>query len=453
MKKLWDKGYQIDPEIEHFTVGNDHYFDTKLISYDCLGSIAHAAMLKKIGILSDDEFAQIHSGLKTILCADKKKTFSIAKKDEDVHTAIEHCLVKLIGNAGKKLHTARSRNDQIALDIRLYAKQELCALGQSTVNLCSTLSNMAELYQDVPIPGQTHMQKAMPSSLGLWAGAYMETLLDNLLILKNAYTLIDQCPLGSAAGYGTALSIDRQYTADLLGFAKVQNNVLYASNSRGKFESTIIHTLAQMMNDLSRLSCDLILYSLPEFGYLSLPKEYCTGSSLMPQKQNPDALELVRSKAATVIGFLGTTLEITRGLPSGYNRDVQETKGPLMQALNITKASVKIINHIIAGITVNKESCLKACTSELFATDEALILAQKGMPFRDAYKKIAGTLGSVKKQDPVKNILSKTHVGSTGNLNLADAHTTCNTYQHWLDNEQHKWQQTVNHLIEGILHD
>jgi argininosuccinate lyase len=264
----------------------------------------------------------------------------------------------------------------------------------------------------VPIPGRTHFQHAMPSSLGLWSGAFLESLLDDLQLLQDAYHLINQCPLGSAASYGVSLPIDRQLVADLLGFRCVQNNVLYANNSRGKFEAIVLHALTQIMSDLSKWATDTIIFSAPEFGYLRLPENLCPGSSLMPQKRNPCPLELIRAKAATVTGNLFQILEIIKALPSGYNRDFQETKRPLMQGLETTLASVIIGSRIMASLQVDEKHCIQAFTPEIFATDQALSLAYQGTPFRDAYRSVAEHAEKVSMMDPKSNIANKTHSNS-----------------------------------------
>lgn len=450
MPKLWEKGYQLDQLVEDFTVGEDPLLDQQLIFYDCIGSMAHAAMLEKINILTKEEFQQLHKGLQSVIQLEQKNEFSIKSEEEDVHTAIENFLTQNIGEVGKKLHTARSRNDQVLLDLRLYTKKELLELCKIVLQLAKTLQIFAEKYKNIPIPGRTHLQKAMPSSLGLWAGAFMESLLEDFLILQNAYQINNQCPLGSAASYGASIAIDRQFTADLLGFQKVQNNVLYANNSRGKFESIHVHAFAQTMNDLSKLSSDLILFSIPEFAYLRLPKKYCSGSSLMPQKHNPCAMELIRAKAATVSSSLLQLLEIIRAIPSGYNRDFQETKAPFMKALATTKASTLVMERVFQDIEVNKKACLEAFSPELFATDKVLQLVEKGIAFRDAYKQVANDLQTVKSLDPVENILMKKHIGATGNLQLHLATEQMETYAKWLQKEQDSWEETVNKIINLI---
>lgn len=446
MKKLWDKGYRLDTEAESFTVGEDALYDKKLIFHDCLGSVAHSAMLKKIGVLSLQEFKCLHIGLWRIIDLAKEGKFSISVSDEDVHTAVENYLTLQHGDAGKKLHTARSRNDQIALDTRLYMKEKLLSIASSLLDLCQAMSDFSEEHNQTAIPGRTHMQTAMPSSFGLWAGAFLEALLDDFFVMEQTYRLIDQCPLGAAASYGTALPIDRRYTADLLGFSKVQNNVLYANNSRGKLEGAVVHAMAQTMTDLSRMASDLILYSIPEFAYVALPKEYCSGSSLMPQKHNPCVLELIRAKAATVLGYLPTLFEIARPLPSGYSRDLQETKAPFMKAMETTHMSLSIMARMVRGLKVDKEKCLSSFSREIFATDVALQLVEKGMPFREAYRKVASETSKVEMQDPVENILSKTHLGSTGNLGISISNAKIQEFTQWFLQERKKWEIVVSRL-------
>jgi argininosuccinate lyase len=443
--KLWDKGYQLDGLVETFMTGDDPLLDATLISYDCLGSMAHAKMLEKIGILTADECHQLLQGLSKIMELAKENQFSILPEDEDVHTAVENYLTCTLHGLGKKLHTARSRNDQVLLDLRLYMRDHILQTIQTLLQVCETLCRFAEKHQAVPVPGRTHFQRAMPSSLGLWAGAFAESLLDDIELLKGTYHLINQCPLGSAASYGVSLPIDRAYCAELLGFRSVQNNVLYANNSRGKFEAMVMHALVQVMNDLSKQATDIIVFSAPEFGYLTLPEKFCPGSSLMPQKRNPCPLELIRAKSATVQGFLFQILEIIRSLPSGYNRDFQETKRPLIQGFETTLTSLKVFAKVFSEIEVNEENCLKAFTPELFATDEVLHLAKGGVPFRDAYQQVAQKIQQVSHADPKMNILSKTHEGATGNLGLAQSHTKMNEYHNWVKIQQLEWErlQTV----------
>ncbi len=301
MGKLWDKGYELNKVVERFTVGDDYRLDLELVRWDCVGSIAHAAMLAKIGILTRDESERLRKRLVEIVALHARDEFRILPAEEDVHTAVEGDLTKRLGEVGKKLHTARSRNDQVLLDLRLYMRDKLLTLFELACDMGGLLADFAEKHKDVPIVGRTHYQRAMPSSVGLWAGAFAESLLDDLALLRAAYQVADQCPLGSAASYGVNLDIDRQMVSDLLGFARVQNNVLYANNSRGKVEAIALSALSQIMLDLSKMANDIIFWSMPEFGYFVLPQDLCGGSSLMPQKRNPALFELTRAKTAVVI--------------------------------------------------------------------------------------------------------------------------------------------------------
>jgi argininosuccinate lyase len=416
MTKLWAKGYQLNQVVEDFMTGDDPQLDLRIARYDCIASIAHAKMLSSIGILSAVECEQLVTTLGEILELVDNGQFTIENSQEDVHTAIENYLVNVLGDVGKKIHTARSRNDQVLTALRLYSKHELRTIMAKLIATMEVLHDFAVKYQNIPYVGRTHYQKAMPSSIGLWMGALLESLLDDATLIIDSYKLIDQSPLGSAASYGVSLPIDRQLCNDLLGFAKVQNNVLYANNSRGKFESVIIHALSQIMLDLSKLATDVILFSAPEMGYLNLPQEFCPGSSLMPNKKNPDPFELIRAKSATVMANLWQVMEISRALPSGYNRDLQETKRPLFDSLDTVGQTLEVVAIIMAQVSANEEKCLAGFSPEVFATDYALQLAVQGIPFRDAYGQVAANLQNSGLNDPLQNILAKTHLGATGNL-------------------------------------
>ena len=419
MAKLWKKKYELDKTVEDFTVGDDYLWDSRLIKADIIGNIAHSTMLQKIGIISDEELQNIKTSLMDILDLHEQGKFKINKEDEDVHTAVENFLTKRLGDVGKKIHTARSRNDQILLDVRLYSKERLFEIIENLLNLCKVLLKFSKENEFIPMPGRTHTQRAMPSSVGLWASAFIESLLDDLYLLKSAFNLNNQSPLGSAASYGVNLDIDREYIASLLGFEKVQNNVLYANNSRGKIESIIIFTMSQIMMDLSKFANDLILFSIPEFNYFSLPDEFCGGSSLMPQKKNPALLELTRAKAQVVNSHCFRVTEIITSLYSGYNRDFQLTKGPLIESFDITQQTLYLLGYFIPKIKVNENILINSFTPEIYATDRVLELVKEGMPFRDAYKEVGINLDSLNNKNPVENIKSKIHVGATGNLNLS----------------------------------
>lgn len=425
MAKLWDKGYAVDREFEAFTTGDDYLLDRELVEADCAASAAHARMLAKIGILTQDEAGKLSAELAAIAADSREGKFTVEPADEDCHTAIENRLVARLGDLGKKVHTCRSRNDQVLAALRLYAKAKMHELFDAGLGLAATLRAFAEKHKGVPMIGRTHTQVGMPSSVGLWAGAWLESLLDDLRLLQAAYELNDQCPLGSAASYGVPLPIDREYTSELLGFASVQNNVLYANNSRGKIESVILGACAQIAIDLSRVAQDLINFSLPEFGYFLIPKELCTGSSLMPQKRNPCGLELVRAKTSTILACYNQILNVLKGLPSGYNRDFQETKRPFFQGMALTIACVRVIDVTFEKLEVCEERLVAAfkAAPEVFATDEALRLVVEGVPFRDAYRQVATSLDKLEATDPRASIAQRKHAGGPANLrlDLADA--------------------------------
>ncbi len=418
MGKLWQKDYTVDSLLEEFTVGLDYQFDSALVRADCLGSVAQARGLAKMGILSPTELQDLEQGLRKIAAQASAGTFVIRREDEDCHTAIENQLVAEIGEAGKKIHTGRSRNDQVVTACRLYGKSMLLLIRQSLLTLIGQVSAFAEKHQGIPMPGRTHLQIAMPSSVGLWAGALAEQLADDYRLVSTAWSLCDQSPLGSSAGYGVPLDLDRAYTARLMGFARPVNNVLYASNSRGKVESVILDALDQVCISLSKYAQDLILFSLPEFGYFKLPDQLCTGSSIMPQKKNPDGLELLRSRASLVGGWASQCKMILRSLPTGYNRDFQDTKEPYLRGLSVALAALRIMDLTFSELKVDPVRLTTAFTPEIYATDDALKLVAGGMSFRDAYRQVGTHLGQVQAGDPQQALASRTYPGTTGNLNL-----------------------------------
>ncbi|MFH1306292.1 MAG: argininosuccinate lyase [Candidatus Micrarchaeota archaeon] len=387
--KLWDKGISLNKEIEKYTVGNDYLLDLVLVKHDCMASIAHAKMLAKIGVLSNGEKGKLISGLNEIIKLNEKGKFKISPEDEDCHTAIEKHLTKKYGEVGKKIHTGRSRNDQVLTALRLYEKEELGKISSLMQKYCFTLKNASKKYANIQMPGYTHMQKAMPTTIGTWLECYENSMQDNLLLLKTAAELIDQSPLGTGAGFGIPVfKLDRKMTAKEMKFSKIMQNPIYAQHSRGKFEGIIIGALSAIMYDLNKLASDMILFSMPEFGYISLPTEFCTGSSIMPQKKNPDVLELMRAKYYVVLGEEFKVKNMIGSLISGYNRDTQLTKEPLINSVEITKSSLQMASLVVGGMKVNSQNCKNAMSKELFATQEAYKLAKKGMPFRDAYKKV-----------------------------------------------------------------
>lgn len=441
MAQLWNKGYNINQEILEFTVGNDYELDQLMIKHDVYGSIAQAAMLKKIGVLTAAEFKKVQRVLKDIIVQWEAGKFVVQMEDEDGHTAIENHLVKTLGDLGKKIHTARSRNDQVVTMTRLYTKEKLMNVYGHSLTLAQHFLDLAKRYQTVPMPGYTHMQRAMPTSGGVWFSQYAEAILDDLAFLKTAFEYNDMSPLGSAAGFGVNFPIDRAYTAKLLGFKKVQNNTMYVSYTRGKVEATILFALNQLMQTMAKFANDVLMFSMSETGFVELPKEYCTGSSLMPQKRNGDVFELTRGKANIMLGHLVASMELQNVLLSGYNRDSQLTKDLLVKALHLYSNTVKVMSTVTSGITLNEKKCIAACSPEIYATDKALDLVKGGMPFRDAYRHVAAHLDELEAIDPVKNIKSK-------QANLKPATVAWDKQSHWLTQEQKHWQKTVQELLK-----
>jgi argininosuccinate lyase len=387
--RLWDKGAPLDEAILRFTVGNDHVLDQELVLYDCMASKAHAAMLEKIGVLTAQEAAQLRACLDEIVALSGQGAFPITREDEDCHTAIENHLVKKCGEAGKKIHTARSRNDQVLTALRLYEKAQLREILGLVQELKAVLHGSAQAYASVPMPGYTHMRKATPTTVGMWLSSFADALDDDASLLGSALAIVDQSPLGTGPGYGIpVIPIDREMTAKEMGFARMQQNPIYAQMSRGKFEAMILAALAQAMLTLNKLATDLALFSMAEFGFVRLPDAFCTGSSAMPQKRNPDVLELVRGKYGVVVGAEQTVRAVCANLMSGFNRDMQLTKEPLFAGVETTKACLAIMALVVKGIAIDEARCKAAMTPELYATQEAYELVLQGVPFREAYRRV-----------------------------------------------------------------
>jgi argininosuccinate lyase len=458
MTKLWQKGYQLNEQVERYEAAQNSALDTRLVRQDVWGSLAHAAMLAKIGILTSAEHATLKDALLSILQMEATGEFTITPEDEDVHTAVENYLATSTGVAGKKIHTARSRNDQVLLDLRLYGKEQLHRVAEELRDLCTALLAFAETHSDIPMPGYTHMQRAMLSSVGLWAASFAEALLDDECLLAAAYALNDQSPLGSAAGYGVPIAIDRQYVADLLGFSKVQQNVIYVQNSRGKVEAAIVQALAQIMLDLSKLAQDVLLFSTAEYGFFKIPQELCTGSSIMPQKRNLGVMELVRARAQTMLALQQQTLGIVTGLPSGYNMDYQETKRPFIEALDLAQESLSICTLVISHIGINPERLVEACTFELFAADRAYELTTSAkLPFRDTYRIVAAEVTaqferqqalSVESQAQLaQRLAARSHIGGAGNLGLAQVHEQLSQVKAAWNSRTEKFNMAIETLV------
>jgi argininosuccinate lyase len=429
----------IDSAVLNFTAGSDLLLDLALVNADCMGSAAHVTMLSRMPLrprlITEKERLAVIRELVVIMRKAEDGDFVIGLDDQDVHLAVERILTARLGDLGKKVHTGRSRNDQVALDLRLFAKEQLIGTIREALELARVMFGLARRHVDVPMVGRTHMQPAMPSSVGLWASAHAESLLDDVALMMAVYDLNDQCPLGSAAGYGVPLPIDRELTSRLLGFSRPVHNVLYASNARGKIESMILSALSQVMLSLSRLAHDLMLYTLPEFGYFTLPSEYGTGSSIMPQKNNPDVVELVRARVARVMACEQTVKDIVRSLPGGYNRDLQETKGPFMEGLATTRACLQSLSLLMGRLQVNEAALIRGFGPGVFATDRALELVARGMPFRDAYHHVKEHLGELETMDPHRAIRAKTHLGATAGLDFDAFDARTASGRQWADEE------------------
>jgi len=386
---LWEKGYSPHQLVESYTVGKDPILDLKLLPFDCDASIAHAAMLHDIGLLTEKEYEQLEYELETIKHQALSGNFTIMPDQEDGHTAIEEALIEKLGDLGKKIHTARSRNDQVLTALRLFVLKELKGIGQKMKELVSTLSEFKSRYDDIEIPGYSHTRKAMPTTVGAWVGSMIASVQDNLDHLDHVVELQNKSPLGTGAGYGIPMKLNRELTAFKLGFRKVLQNPIYAQHSRPKFDALTLGLCTFIMADLNTYASDLIWYSSPELGYFSLPDELTTGSSIMPQKKNPDVLELIRAHYHAVLSKEIQVKTQSSNLVSGYHRDFQLLKEPLMESLDMVRKSLDVFNLVFQKLACRKEACSAAMTDDLFATEKVYQLVQKGIPFRDAYRQVA----------------------------------------------------------------
>lgn len=410
----------VDPDVLDYTVGDDPVLDMDLVRWDCLGTAAHVTMLSEMPVtppvVTQEEAARVRAALADVVA---DRFFVVREQDQDVHMAVETRLTETLGDLGKKIHTGRSRNDQVAVDVRLHIKDQLLGLEGELADLAAALVDFGKVHDRVPMVGRTHLQPAMPSSVGVWATGHAEMILDQTANLEAAYTLNDACPLGSAAGYGVPLPLDRQRTSDLLGFARPLHNVFGASMGRGEDEAALLSALAQLMAVLSRLAEDMILFSMPEFGYFTLPRAYCTGSSIMPQKYNPDVLELVRSKTAQVLGLATAALSVLHAMPGGYNRDLQDCKGLYMKGLSITRTTLRILAKFVRGLGIDEAKLRAGFIPGVFATDVALRKVAAGTPWREAYHQVRDNLEALATEDPDAAVAAKTHAGATAGLDYA----------------------------------
>lgn len=445
--KTWKTGEEektgIEKLVESFTAGADVGYDQRLSEYDIYGSIAHVHALEKLNLVTSPEAKKLRNQLRNLL----EKDLSLTSGDEDIHSKVENEITEALGELGKMLHTARSRNDQVLVDIRLFTKAELFRIVRQLLNLVESLLYFGSSQSDTPMVGYTHSRKAMPSSVGLLAGSYAEALLDDLTLIEANLELIDQSPLGVGAGYGVPVSLDREVTAELLGFNKVQNNAIYVMNSRGKFEFNLLSALASVQLDLSRLASDLITFSEEEFNFFEIPEEFTTGSSIMPQKKNPDVLELVRGRSGRFSGHLSNLFSLLHGLRSGYSRDLQETKRALIEGLGDTGDSLEVLAPLVSGLQVNEEELIGAFSGEVFATDEVFDLVKEGVPFRKAYRRVKNDLDSESEEvseDQIReSIGSRDHPGGPGNLGLGEKKDS-------LERAKEKWAERESSFIDCL---
>jgi argininosuccinate lyase len=417
--KLWQKNNgtsteEINKEVEQFTIGKDLQFDLKLAPFDVLGSIAHAKMLTECGLLTAEEGDQLVTELKEIIHSIDDSQFTIDEGIEDVHSQVEFLLTQKIGTAGKKIHNGRSRNDQVLVDIRLFFRNEIEELVNSIQQFFDLLQAQSEKYKEHLLPGYTHLQLAMPSSFGLWFGAYAESLVDDLITLKAAYDVVNKNPLGSAAGYGTSFPINRKLTTQLLGFDDLNYNSVYAQMGRGKTERIVAQALANIADTLVKMSTDLCLYMNQNFGFVSFPSELTTGSSIMPHKKNPDVFELIRSHCNRIKALPNEIMMMTTNLPTGYHRDFQLLKEHIFPAFKTLNECIDIISLMLSNISVKEKILDDEKYKYLFTVEEVNKLVLQGMPFRDAYKKIGIDIQLSNFSYTPK--VNHTHEGSIGNL-------------------------------------
>lgn len=413
-QKLWEKTIQVDKEVEAFTVGKDREMDLYLAKHDVLGSMAHSTMLESIGLLTKDELALLLSELRRIYAIAETGGFVIEEGVEDVHSQVEILLTRKLGDVGKKIHSGRSRNDQVLLDLKLFTRSEIRTLVELVNELFGVLLQQSERYKEVLLPGYTHLQVAMPSSFGLWFGAYAESLADDVLLMQAAYKICNRNPLGSAAGYGSSFPLKRQMTTDLLGFDSMNYNVVYAQMGRGKMERTVAFALAGIAATLSKLAFDACLFNSQNFGFIKLPDRFTTGSSIMPHKKNPDVFELTRAKCNKLQGLPQQITLISNNLPSGYFRDLQIIKELFLPAFDELKDCLRMVIHSMREVEVNHAILNDDKYALMFSVEEVNRRVLEGVPFRDAYKQV-GLEIEAGKFSPVRKV-NHTHEGSIGNL-------------------------------------
>ena len=442
--KLWQKNTNVSQAVETFTVGNDREMDMYLAPFDVQGSLAHITMLQSIGLLTADELAMLTTELKNIYKTIETGDFALEDGVEDIHSQVELMLTKTLGEVGKKIHSGRSRNDQVLVDLKLFLRSEIEKIVISTKDFFDLLIQQSEKYKDDLLPGYTHLQLAMPSSFGLWFGAYAESLVDDLITLQSAYQIVNKNPLGSAAGYGSSFSINRKMTTELLGFDDLNYNVVYAQMGRGKTERIVASSLANIAATLSKLSMDACLYLNQNFDFISFPDELTTGSSIMPHKKNPDVFELIRSHCNRIQALPNEIMLMTTNLPSGYHRDLQLLKEHLLPAFNDLQNCLQMAALMLSSIEVKKDILEDEKYKFIFSVEEVNKLVANGMSFRDAYKKIGADIESGSFSYETK--VAHTHEGSIGNLQTAEIQQMMKTILLQFNFDK------VNKALEQLMH-
>jgi argininosuccinate lyase len=422
----------LDAVIHRFTVGDDPVVDLSLAPHDALGSAAHARMLAHVGLLRDDEARTLVAALKVLHDEARAGAFAIRPEQEDGHTALEAALVERVGEPGKRIHLGRSRNDQVQLAVRLLLREEVLELGARAVELAGTFLDFAQAHTDVALPGYTHLRRAMSSTFGLWSMAFAEGLLEELEALRGVWARLDRCPLGAAAGFGVPLPIDREYVAALLGFSRVQRSPIDVQNSRGRHEAAVLGWACSVAGTLEKWLWDVQLYSMDEFGFLALPDAFTTGSSIMPQKKNPDVVELARGRCRELRGLVHQVEAVAGGLPSSYHRDFQLLKRPTLAALTSMQELLVVLARLVPALQVKADAAARACDDSLYAAHHAYGLVARGLPFRDAYRQVGREIADGTFL-PDRGALTATHLGGAGNLGLPQAREELAAARAWLD--------------------
>ncbi len=443
-KKLWQKTEKLDPQVEQFTIGNDQQLDLLLARWDVIGSLAHCTMLHQVKLISDSTYRLLRKGLKQILAEIENQRFQIEPGVEDIHSQVELWLTRMAPDAGARLHTGRSRNDQVLLDLRLFARDEIRKIVEQVSALFELLLDLSERYKNVLLPGYTHFQVAMPSSFGLWLAAFAESFVDDLLQLQAAYQMVNKNPLGSAAGYGSAFPLDRNLTTQLLGFEALNVNALYAQLTRGKVERVVTQAFAGLAETMSKLAMDLVLYQSQNFGFVAFPDTVTTGSSIMPHKKNPDVFEVLRGRCNKIKAVPAQIQMVTTNLPSGYHRDFQLLKEPFLTAFQEIQECLRILLHVLPQMQVKQNILKNETYRDVFSVEAVNQLVQQGVPFREAYHQVAQQLA--RGQLSVPETVEHTHVGSIGNLANDQIRQQMKTILKRFDFAS--WQQAIAALLD-----